>query len=145
MHACVLRVQQLVFDVVTLFPMVFDILPTIMVNAGPSANLSEGCAPLADHHRPRLPVCGERQLTRTHHASVRGADMLRTLRAFRLLKVLRVVRARRIGSRIASRISVRHSTLTLIRCLATIVMSTHWCAPSTPETRPTLSQPCRTR
>jgi hypothetical protein len=59
--------------------------------------------------------------------------MLRTLRVLRLLKVLRVVRVQRIGTRIASRISLRHSTLTLIRCIAMVGISTHWYAPFLPE------------
>lgn len=81
------------FDLGTLIPSIFDILPTL-----------------------------------SDTESIDGAAIFRTFRVLRFIKILRVARAGRIMTRWASRITLQHSTKTILWCIFRMVISVHWFA-----------------
>lgn len=54
-----------------------------------------------------------------------GAKALRTLRALRLVKLLRLVRASRMFQRVKERISLSHTTMTVMRLVALTALLAH--------------------
>ena len=53
---------------------------------------------------------------------------MRALRVLRLIKLIRLMRAQRVISRVSSRISISHTSQTLISCLVAILLASHWYA-----------------
>lgn len=82
------------FDVLTLIPSIFDIIPTLSDSA----------------------------------SAVGGAAIFRTFRVLRFVKILRVARAGRVMQRLASHITLQHSTKTIIWALVRLVLAVHWFA-----------------
>ena len=86
------------FDVFTLGPSVLDILPHIM---GPDM---------------------------AQDGFLGDASILRTLRVLRFVKIFRVARVGRLLQRWAARVTLKHSTLTVIKCLVYLLVAAHWYA-----------------
>ena len=82
------------FDLVTLIPSVFDIIPAVNPSATPLG----------------------------------GAVIFRTFRVLRFVKILRVARAGRVVQRWAARITLQHSTKTVLWCIMRLVVAIHWYA-----------------
>lgn len=60
--------------------------------------------------------------------TARNAKVLRVLRLFKAVKVLRVVRSAAIFKRWESRMSIRYSQFTIIKCIIFCFLLTHWMA-----------------
>ena len=61
-------------------------------------------------------------------SSVTQFRMMRLLRALRLVKLMRLVRASRIFKRFETKMSVRYSSLDIVKCLVLVVVTAHWSA-----------------
>jgi hypothetical protein len=53
---------------------------------------------------------------------------MRAMRVLRHIKLIRLMRAQRVISRVSSRISISHTSQTLISCLVAILLASHWYA-----------------
>ena len=82
------------FDLGTLIPSAFDIIPTV--------GSSDGGSDLG------------------------GATIFRTFRVLRFVKILRVARAGRVMQRWAARITLQHSTKTVLWCIVRLLLAVHW-------------------
>jgi hypothetical protein len=92
------------FDVFTLFPSVLDVLPHIIDQPIVGDSAEGGAGFLGD------------------------ASILRTLRVLRFVKIFRVARVGRLLQRWAARVTLRHSTITVIKCLVYLLVAAHWYA-----------------
>lgn len=85
------------FDLGTLVPSIFDILPTVSARSEEEGGFG-------------------------------GATIFRTFRVLRFVKILRVARAGRVMQRWASRITLQHSTKTVLWCIIRLLLAVHWFA-----------------
>ena len=84
----------MIFDLATLVPSVFDIIPLVNSDAG----------------------------------NFRDASIARVFRVLRFVKILRVMRAARVMQRLASRITLQHSSKVLVWCIVRLLIAVHWFA-----------------